>query len=94
MEILHEDLNAKCGWRIRNFINNSTDPTNTTDTTGDHGTSVAGLIAMAEEQHRRIGVTRAGLKVQFPLEFNQSLASSLSSLGGSGVNPKSNDVSF
>ena len=65
MEILHEDLNANVvaggSW---NFITpTGTDPTNTVDIDGDHGTSVAGLIAMAKNTVGGIGVApKAQLK--------------------------------
>ena len=63
LEIAHEDLAANVvpggSW---NFINNTTDPTNTA-TNGDHGTSVSGLIAMAINTVGGIGVApRAQLK--------------------------------
>ena len=44
LEIAHPDLAANVTTGSVNF-GGSTDPTNTTSTTGDHGTSVAGLIA-------------------------------------------------
>ena len=45
LEIAHEDLVDRIiTGASYNFLNGSTDPTST-DTTGDHGTSVAGLIA-------------------------------------------------
>ena len=57
LEIAHEDLAANVipgqSW---DFINGDTNPTNTVDTTGDHGTSVAGLIAMAKNTAGGIGV--------------------------------------
>src|SRR5215467_3236207 len=48
LEIAHEDLavNVVPGGSY-NFNTGSNDPTNTVDNDGDHGTSVAGLIAMA-----------------------------------------------
>src|SRR5882762_8831755 len=56
MEIAHEDLAANVvpsgSW---DFINNDTDPTSTA-TTGDHGTEVGGLIAMARNSVGGIGV--------------------------------------
>src|SRR6266849_726575 len=56
LEIAHEDLAANVvpngSW---NFNNNTTDPTNTV-TTGDHGTSVSGLISMARNSVGGIGV--------------------------------------
>jgi subtilisin family serine protease len=57
LEIAHEDLAANVvlngSW---NFLNGTKDPTNTTGTDGDHGTSVSGLIAMAMNGRGGIGV--------------------------------------
>jgi subtilisin-like proprotein convertase family protein len=95
LEIAHEDLAANVitnsSW---NFNSSSTDPTNTVDTAGDHGTSVAGLIAMARNSVGGIGVApRAGLKgfnllsVAMPLEQQF-----LDSIGASVSSPNSVDV--
>jgi hypothetical protein len=94
MEIAHEDLAANVvaggSW---DFINNDTDPTNTAVTTGDHGTSVSGLIAMARNAVGGIGVApRASLKGFNFLSSNQSQQFFLDSLGGSTINPNSSDV--
>ena len=93
LEIAHEDLAANVvpggSW---NFINNTTDPTNTVDTDGDHGTSVSGLIGMAINTVGGIGVApRAQLK-GFNFLSAQSATAFLDSLGGSTVNPNSGDV--
>ncbi len=95
LEIAHEDLatNAITGgsW---NFINSTTDPTNTV-TTGDHGTSVAGIIAMARNSVGGIGVApAASLKGFNFLSSGQSLAENIDSLGGSASSPNSADVAI
>ena len=56
LEIRHEDLRDNITPCSVNFLNNSNDPTNTKDTTGDHGTSVAGLIAAAANNIGGLGV--------------------------------------
>ena len=94
LEIAHEDLSANVvlngSW---DFINSDTDPTNTVDTTGDHGTSVAGLIAMARNALGGIGVApNARLKGFNFISSNQSQQFFLDSLGGSNINPDSSDV--
>ncbi|HET7766633.1 MAG TPA: S8 family serine peptidase, partial [Burkholderiales bacterium] len=95
LEILHEDLAANVipggSW---NFNNNTTDPTNTVDVDLDHGTSVAGLIAMAKNIVGGIGVApRARLK-GFNILSVPTLteAQCLDSIGASSSNPKSDDV--
>src|SRR6266853_1865793 len=69
LEIAHEDLAANVipagSWNFLVPANdpNATDPTNTLDTDGDHGTSVGGLIAMVRNSVGGIGVApRASLK--------------------------------
>ncbi|HZT63005.1 MAG TPA: S8 family serine peptidase, partial [Burkholderiales bacterium] len=95
LEIAHEDLAANVlpggSW---NFNNGTTDPTNTTATTGDHGTSVSGLIAMAMNNAKGgIGVApRAKLKGFNFLSSTQSESQFLDSLGASSSNPNSSDV--
>ena len=94
MEIAHEDLAANVvlngSW---NFLNSTADPTNTVDTTGDHGTSVSGLIAMARNTVGGIGVApTARLKGFNFLSSNQSQQFFLDSLGGSTASPNSSDV--
>jgi len=94
LEIAHEDLAANVvpggSW---NFINGTTDPTNTVDTNGDHGTSVAGLIAMARNTVGGIGVAPSaslkGFNFLSSLQFEQDF---LDSLGGSTASPNSSDV--
>jgi subtilisin-like proprotein convertase family protein/subtilisin family serine protease len=97
LEIAHEDLapNVVPGgsW---NFNNNTPDPTNTVDTDGDHGTSVAGLIAMARNSVGGIGVAPAArlkgfnfLSMTVPTE-----QAFLASIGASSANPNSSDVAI
>jgi subtilisin-like proprotein convertase family protein/subtilisin family serine protease len=94
LEIAHEDLAANVvpggSW---DFVNNDTDPTNTVDTDGDHGTSVSGLIAMARNSVGGIGVApSARLKGFNFLSSTQTLPDFLDSIGGSTANPNSSDV--
>ena len=98
MEIAHEDLSANVvtggSW---NFINSTTDPTNTTATTGDHGTMVSGLIAMARNGIGGIGVApNAQLKGFNYLgsSSTQTLANGVAALGGSSANPNSSNVAI
>jgi hypothetical protein len=95
LEIAHEDLAANVvaggSW---NFNNSTTDPTNAVATTGDHGTSVSGLIAMARNTVGGIGVApSARLKgFNFLATSPQSIANLVASLGASNSNPNSSDV--
>ena len=92
LEIAHEDLAANVipggSW---NFINSTTDPTSTT-TTGDHGTEVGGLIAMARNSVGGIGVAPGAKLKGFNLLASQSTANIVASLGGSTSSPNSSDV--
>lgn len=95
MEIAHADLSANVvsggSW---NFVNSSTDPTNAA-TTGDHGTSVSGLIAMAKNGVGGIGVApNAQLKGFNYISSTQSTAYAVASLGGSSASPNSSDVAI
>ncbi|MDH4135037.1 MAG: S8 family serine peptidase, partial [Gammaproteobacteria bacterium] len=96
LEIAHEDLAANVipngSW---NFNNNSTDPTNTA-TTGDHGTSVAGLIAsQAYNGKGGMGVApEASLKGFNFLDSAQGIARFVDSIGGSTSSPNSSDVAI
>ncbi len=94
LEIAHEDLAANVvlngSW---NFNNSTTDPTNTAATTGDHGTSVGGLIAMARNSVGGIGVAPgAQLKGFNFLSSDQLGTKFVDSLGGSSASPDSSDV--
>ncbi len=92
LEIAHEDLAANIvlngSW---DFINSDTDPTNTV-TTGDHGTSVAGLIAMARNTVGGIGVAPGASLKGFNFLSAQTEQNFLDSLGGSTSTPDSSDV--
>ncbi len=93
LEIAHEDLAANVAPGSWNFLDRSSDPTSTT-TTGDHGTSVAGLIAAV----RNNGVGGMGvaplatLNCYNYISSNQSSEKLVMSLGGSPANPRSDDV--
>jgi subtilisin family serine protease len=97
LEIAHEDLavNVVPGGSF-NFNTGSNDPTNTVDTNGDHGTSVAGLIAMARNSTGGIGVAPAAkLKgFNFLSSTTPQLSQLVISLGGSNANPDSSDVAI
>jgi subtilisin family serine protease len=98
LEIAHEDLSANVvvggSW---DFANNDTDPTSAA-TTGDHGTSVSGLIAM--QKGNSIGgmgvAPSAKLKgFNFLSPAAGYVATSIElaqSLGGSSASPNSTDV--
>ena len=95
LEIAHEDLAANVvpggSW---NFVTNTTDPTSTS-TTGDHGTEVSGLIAMAMNGIGGIGVApNAKLKGFNLLAATQTSANYITSLGGSTASPNSSDVAI
>ncbi|MFA6902973.1 MAG: S8 family serine peptidase [Gallionellaceae bacterium] len=95
LEIAHEDLSTNVvpggSW---NFVNSTTNPTNTSATTGDHGTSVSGLIAMAKNSIGGIGVAPTVSLKGFNFLAGQSTANSIASLGGSSANPNSSDVAI
>lgn len=95
LEIAHEDLSANVvsggSW---NFINSSTNPTNASATTGDHGTSVSGLIAMAKNGLGGVGVAPNVSLKGFNFISGQSTANNLASLGGSSASPNSSDVAI
>jgi subtilisin family serine protease/uncharacterized protein YjdB len=95
LEIAHEDLasNVVSGgsW---NFVTNNNNPTNTA-TTGDHGTMVSGLIAMAKNGIGGIGVAPDAKLEAFNYlapTLTQTDAEYLVSIGGSTSNPNSNNV--
>jgi subtilisin family serine protease len=99
LEILHEDLAANVlpngSW---NFTNNTSDPTNTADTTGDHGTSVAGLIAsQAFNGKGGMGVASEARLKGFNFlnpDTVPTYANYLASIGGSTASPNSSDVAI
>jgi subtilisin-like proprotein convertase family protein len=95
LEIAHEDLATNVlpggSW---NFLTSTTDPTSSA-TAGDHGTSVAGIIAMARNSVGGMGVApAAGLKGFNWLASSQSLNEQIESLGGLASNPNSSDVAI
>jgi subtilisin-like proprotein convertase family protein len=96
LEIAHEDLsvNVVPGGSY-NFNTGSNDPTSTA-TDGDHGTAVAGLIAMARNSTGGIGVAPAAKLKGFNLLSSPTQSSSqlVASLGGSSANPASNDAAI
>jgi len=93
LEIAHEDLAANVipggSW---NFNNITTDPTNTPETMGDHGTSVSGLIAMVRNTVGGIGVASKARLKGFNFLSAQTLQNFVDSLGGSTASPNSSDV--
>ncbi len=94
LEITHEDLAANVvssgSW---DFANSDTDPTSTS-TTGDHGTSVAGVIAAVGNNAKGgVGVARsASLKGYNVLAGSQTTADYVTALGGSTSSPNSSDI--
>lgn len=95
LEIAHEDLavNVIPG-QSYNFNTGGNDPTNPA-TDGDHGTSVAGLIAMARNSTGGIGVAPAAKLKGFNFLSSSGFVSQLvSALGGSNSNPNSSDVAI
>lgn len=100
LEIAHEDITANVvsggSW---NFATNTNDPTNNVDTTGDHGTMVGGLIAMARNGKGGVGVaSTAQLKGFNFLAPNPGYlpyySFEIAALGGSSANPNSRDVAI
>jgi hypothetical protein len=93
LEILHEDLAANVVPGSWNFVTGTADPTSSA-TTGDHGTSVAGLIGMAYDN----GLGGMGVAPHVSLNGYNFIASTqatpynVASLGGSSAQPASNDV--
>ncbi len=85
LEIAHEDLQgnivANGSW---DFVNNDTDPTrSTTDSHGDHGTSVAGLIAASGWNNKGgRGVSPKVSLKGFNFLQNQLLNNKIAALGG------------
>ena len=92
LEIAHEDLSPNLvsggSW---DFGSNDTDPTNTVND-GDHGTSVAGLIAAADNSLGGRGVAAEAELKGFNFMKTQLTADYLDAIGGSSTSPKSDDV--
>lgn len=97
LEIAHEDIKDNIivggSW---NFTNSTTDPTHSSQVKGDHGTSVAGIIAAVAGNGRggRGVAPNAKLKgFNFLADDAESAdANEIASLGGSDVNPNAKDV--
>lgn len=83
LEIAHEDLRDNIGSGSKNFLNNSSDPTNTSSKGVGHGTSVAGLIAaVANNNVGGRGVAPNATLVGYNYLLNQSDSNEILSLGG------------
>lgn len=82
LELAHEDLSARIiAGSSRNFVNGSDNPTNSS-TDGDHGTSVAGLIAASKNTVGGSGVApNAGLMGYNFLTGSQTLLDQAISFG-------------
>jgi len=84
LEIAHEDIAGNIIPNgSYNYVNNTTDPTNTTKTDGDHGTSVAGIAAAVSMNGKggRGVAPRVSLK-GFNALITQSATDRIYSLGG------------
>jgi subtilisin family serine protease len=94
LEIAHADLAANVlAGQSWDFNGTDTDPTNTGDTSGDHGTSVSGIIAAVENTIGGRGVApAASLKGFNYLSSNQAIMFHVDSLGGSSSDPTSDNV--
>ncbi len=93
LEIAHADLSANVvSGQSWDFANLDNDPTNAA-TDGDHGTSVAGLIAALDNSIGGRGVApSASLKGFNFLASNQLTSEHIDALGGSSADPHSADV--
>ncbi len=93
LEIAHGDLAANVVPGSWNFVTGTADPTSSS-TGGDHGTAVAGLVAMVQGNGRGgMGVSPgAALNGYNYVASSQSLAEESKSLGGSPADPTSDDV--
>jgi subtilisin family serine protease len=93
MELAHEDLSPNVvsggSW---DFVSSDTDPTNNTDSSGDHGTSVAGLIAAADNSKGGRGVAAEAELKGFNFMKDTSTQNYTDSIGGSSTSPNSTDV--
>ena len=83
LEMQHPDLLANIlADGSYDFVEDDNDPTNNTDTSGDHGTSVAGIIAAAANGVGGVGVApRASLQA-FNYRQDPSDANFVASIGG------------
>ena len=84
LEIAHEDISANIIPNgSYNYLNNTTDPTNTIQTKGDHGTSVAGIAAALSMNGKGgRGVAPRTLLKGFNAIQTESTADYIASLGG------------
>ncbi len=94
LEIAHSDLSSNVisgeSW---DFWNLDSDPTNNYNSDGDHGTSVAGIIAAKDNGIGGRGVAPGvSLKGFSYILSNQSISEHIDALGGSSISPKSDDV--
>lgn len=94
LEIAHEDLKDNVVSGSWDFLFSDTDPTNIS-TDGDHGTSVAGLIAATGFNSKGgRGVAPSASLKGFNYILWQTPSNHIASLGGSSSNPKSSDVAI
>ena len=94
LELQHEDLSGNVVPGSWNFLNATSDPTSTA-TTGDHGTSVAGLVAAVRNNAvGGMGVAPTASLNGYNYMAAQNVANFVASTGaGTGGNgPRSNDV--
>ena len=94
LEINHLDLKNNVlineSW---DFVDEDNDPTPYDKTKGDHGTKVAGLIAMEDSNYMGgRGIAPDANIVGYNLLANQKDSNVVAALGGSSTNPKSDDV--
>ena len=96
LEIAHEDLAANMASGSWNFVNGTNDPSPpAADLGGDHGTSVAGIIAMVYDNGKGgMGVAPGAALNGYNLLASgaQSLENFLKALGGSTANPASSEA--
>jgi subtilisin family serine protease len=93
LEIFHEDLSPNVvsggSW---DFECNDNNPTNIYSTSGDHGTSVAGLVSAADNGKGGRGVAPEAELKGFNLLQDATVQNYIDSVGGSMSSPISNDV--
>jgi subtilisin family serine protease len=93
LEIYHEDLSSNVvsgdSWDFECSDNN---PTNINSTSGDHGTSVAGLVAAADNDKGGRGVAPESELKGFNFLQDATIQNYIDSIGGSTSSPKSSDV--
>jgi subtilisin family serine protease len=93
MELGHEDLSPNVisggSW---DYLYSDTNPTNNEDDDGDHGTSVAGLIAAADNSLGGRGVAAEAELKGFNFLQTQGTTNYINAIGGSISSPNSSDV--